>query len=189
MSYSQRINSIVRFFSYAGLILFILHSNYLYLYIPIIVLVITYFVYVFQSPEIREAYQNIPRETYGNASLFRRGGNAGEDKDNRGCYQSTIDNPMMNPLPTDDRKRTAACTTWNDSKMANIVEGNLSNNLFKDVNDIYNRSNSQRQWYTVPDTTYGEGQGKFSQWLYGSGPSCKEGNGNQCVANNYTRKN
>ena len=33
MSYSQRINAIIRFSFYAGLVLSVLHDNYLYLYI------------------------------------------------------------------------------------------------------------------------------------------------------------
>lgn len=185
MSYSQRINSIIRFSGYVGLILFILHNNYLFLYVPVVALVITYCVYIFQSSEIKESYRNMPVLRGSNIQFT----SPNKENNNKGCYKSTIDNPMMNPLPTDDRRRAPACSTWNDVKMANAVEANFSHNLFKDVNDIYNRNNSQRQWYTVPDTTYGENQGKFSQWLYGSGATCKEGNGDQCVANNHTRLN
>ena len=189
MSYSQRINSVVRFFGYAGIILFLLHNNYLFLYVPVVVLVITYCAYIFQSVEIRESYRDLPIHNNNLKTNNLKTNMNGNENNNKVCYRSTIDNPMMNPLPTDDRKRMAACTTWNDEEMAGIVETNFSHNLFKDVNDVYNRNNSQRQWYTVPDTTFGEGQWKFSQWLYGSGMTCKEGNGDQCVANNHTRLN
>ena len=32
-------------------------------------------------------------------------------------------------------------------------------------------------------------QEAFGQWLYGTPKTCKEGNGNQCVGNNYERLN
>jgi len=188
MSYSERINAIVRFSIYAGAVLALLHSNYLYLYVPIVVLVMTYFVYTFQSPQIRESYQNQETQEKKKSLLFTRGGNGQED-DSRECYPSSVDNPFMNPLPADDRKRGPACSTTNDAAVANKVEANFGHNLFTDVNDIYNRRHSQRQWYTVPNTTFGEEQGKFAQWLYGVGPTCKEGNGDQCVGNNHTRLN
>lgn len=188
MSYSERINAIVRFSSYAGLVLSLLHSNYIYLYIPIIVLVITYLVYIFQSPHIKESYQNLELEDQSKNILFTRGGNGLYEKPKK-CYNTSVDNPFMNPLPTDDRKRGPACSTINNAKTASKVEANFGNGLFTDVNDIYNKRHSQRQWYTVPNTTFGEEQGKFAQWLYGVGPTCKEGNGNQCVGNNHTRLN
>ena len=95
----------------------------------------------------------------------------------------------MNPLPADDRARGPACSTLDNDELKEQVETNFSNNLFKDINDVFNRNHSERQYYTVPSTTFANEQGKFAQWLYGGPPTCKEGNGDQCVANNHTRLN
>ena len=58
-------------------------------------------------------------------------------------------------------------------------------NLYKDVSDIFSKNNSQRQFYTTPVTTIPNDQGSFADWLYKTPPTCKENNGNQCVANNF----
>jgi hypothetical protein len=39
----------------------------------------------------------------------------------------------------------------------------------------------------MPSTTIPNDQTAFAKWLYLSPPTCKEGNGAQCVANNYER--
>ena len=51
------------------------------------------------------------------------------------------------------------------------------------MNDIYNNRNSQRQYYTMPNTQIPNDQTSFARWLYATPPSCKEGNGLQCAAN------
>jgi hypothetical protein len=189
MPFSERINAIVRASFYLGIIFMLLHNNYLYIYLPIIVMISTFLVYVYQSKEIKEGYRNLPRplDPVTENPLFDRYLNARNERVK--CVTTTIDNPFMNPLPADDRRRGPACPTVNNVELANKVEANFSNNLFKDINDIYNRSHSERQYYTVPSTTFANEQGKFAQWLYGGPPTCKEGNGDQCVANNHTRLN
>ena len=61
--------------------------------------------------------------------------------------------------------------------------------MIKDVGDIYNNIHSQRQFYTVPSTTYPSKQRDFASWLYGTAPTCKQGNKNQCVGNTHERLN
>jgi hypothetical protein len=189
MPFSERINSIVRASIYIGVIMMIVHNNYLYIYIPIVIMVTTYLVYMFQNKDIKEGYRNLPRplDPVNENPLFQRYMNATREKTK--CVTTTVDNPFMNPLPADDRRRGPACSTLNNVEVANKVEANFSSNLFRDVNDVFNRNHSERQYYTVPSTTFANEQGKFAQWLYGGPPTCKEGNGDQCVANNHTRLN
>ena len=52
MTYPEKINSVVRLSLYAGLILGLFYSNYLYLYIPIITMAITYLLYVFRLDQL-----------------------------------------------------------------------------------------------------------------------------------------
>jgi hypothetical protein len=189
MPYSERINAIVRLAFYIGVILTLLHNNYLYLYVPIVVLVATYGIYHFQSNDIKEHYQSIPNslEKTNEYTLFNRYGNSTTQKVQ--CVPSTVDNPFMNPLPSDDRTRGPACKMVDNPDVANVVEANFNNNLYKDVNDVYNRRHSERQYYTVPSTTFGNDErGNFVQWLYGGPPTCKE-SGNQCIANVEYRLN
>ena len=193
MPYSERINAIVRLSIYVGVIFALLHNNYLYLYVPLIVLIITYLTYHFQSDKYKEDYRNLPRAldpVSENPSLDRYNQQVAEAKRQKAkCVKPTIDNPFMNFLLTDDKYREKGCSSIDNPEIANQIEKHFNNNLFKDVNDVYNRRHSERQYYTMPSTTCVNEQGKFAQWLYSSGMSCKEGNGDQCVGNNEYRLN
>jgi hypothetical protein len=92
-------------------------------------------------------------------------------------------------LITDNKEKEAAPQSWNNQDLKEEIEDKFGYNLYRDVGDLYGKSNSQRQYYTMPSTTFANEQGKFAQWLYGGPPTCKEGNGDQCVANNHTRLN
>ena len=47
----------------------------------------------------------------------------------------------------------------------------------------------KENFYTTPNTTIPNNQGDFANWLYKTPKTCKEGNGNQCVANNMEKLN
>jgi hypothetical protein len=105
--------------------------------------------------------------------------------DNKVCSRSTVHNPFMNPSLVDIHEnpdRPSACTLGN-TKVTDTIEKNFEANLFRDVGDLYGRMSSQRQFYTVPSTTIPNDQDGFAKWCYGTGPSCKEGNGQQCYEN------
>jgi len=65
---------------------------------------------------------------------------------------------------------------YNNKGIKNIVENKFNNDLYLDSNDLFNRRNSQRQFYTMPNTSIPNKQGDFAKWLYDRGPTCKEGN-------------
>lgn len=194
MSFSEKVNSIVRLSIYAGIILGLLHNNYLYIYIPIVVMVTTYLVYMFQSDKFKEDYQNsLPRQldpVTENPSLDRYNQQQAEaERDNANCVTTTLDNPFMNFLAADDRKRGPACKMVDNPELTKKVEANFSNNLFKDVDDIYNRKHSERQYYSMPSTKGYSDQASYVNWLYSRPPTCKEGSGDACVGNNEYRLN
>ncbi len=50
-----------------------------------------------------------------------------------------------------------------------------------DPTDVFGRSQSQRQFYTMPSTSIPNDQGSFQNWLYlVPGKTCKEGNRDAC---------
>ena len=63
------------------------------------------------------------------------------------------------------------------------VENNFEEDLYKDVNDIFGKNNSQRQYYTMPGNSVPNDRDTFMKWCYQTPPTCKEGNGLQCAAN------
>ena len=62
------------------------------------------------------------------------------------------------------------------------VEELFNEDLYRDANDIFGKNNSQRQFYTVPGNKVPNDQGNFAQWLYGTPPTCKEGNKIACLS-------
>ena len=89
------------------------------------------------------------------------------------CQEPTIQNPLMNALPADSRRRQDACAYTPEIK-EEITE-KFDFNLYKDIDDVYGANNSQRQFYTMPSTSFPNKQDSFADWLYKTGPTCKEG--------------
>ena len=103
----------------------------------------------------------------------------------RKCQLPTSNNPFMNVMLTDDTNSKQACDISN-RRVKKLMNNKFKENLFNDVEDVYDRKNSQRQFYTMPSTTVPNNQDTFQNWLYKTPPTCKEGNGNQCVGNLHT---
>lgn len=100
-----------------------------------------------------------------------------DNKDNK-CQMPTLDNPFMNGLAGDNPTRQEACKS---PKVAKISENYLDHNLYKDVNDIYEKHNSQRQFYTNPSTTYPNDREAFMKWCWDTPYACKSGDMNHCL--------
>ena len=207
MTYPEKINSIVRLSLYIGLILGLFYSNYLYLYIPIITMGLTYLLYIFRLDQLENTRaQQGPNAKINNISQmdmnnilgknFYTSGNINnmEEEDFKNilniktCTKPNINNPFMNPLVYDSRTRDVACDSVKPENQLQIEE-EYNKYCIKDISDIYNHNSGRRQFYTVASTTYPNNQGAFANWLYKTPPSCKEGNGAQCVANYYTPLN
>jgi hypothetical protein len=69
--------------------------------------------------------------------------------------------------------RPAACDTT-DKNVKQSMDEMFNHNLFKDVNDVFGKMNSQRQFYTMPNTTIPNAQDDFAKWLYANPKTCKE---------------
>lgn len=189
MTLGEKINSIIRLGFYIGVVLSIVYKNYLFFYIPIVVMVGSIIVYYSHPPKVRESYHHNLPPPQPNRSYDELVKEVQESqKEPEKCIAPTEDNPFMNFLLADDRKRPEACHQ-SDPDIKEKIENNFQKNLFMDVTDIYNKRHSQREFYTMPSTTVPNDQDTFAKWLYGLPPTCKEGNGAMCVAGNAERLN
>lgn len=206
MTYPEKINTLVRLSIYMGLILSLFYRNYLFLYIPIIVMVLTYLLYIFRLDQLEGLQspnsnlnsinqKNLDDLTKRNMSSSYSYGRDNNNPDNfkdilniKTCSKPNTLNPFMNPLLFDSRLRDSACDSIKEENQLNI-EKEYNKYCIKDISDIYNHNSGRRQFYTVASTTYPNNQGAFANWLYKTPPTCKEGNGAQCVANYYTPLN
>lgn len=184
MTYIDKMNAIMRFSIYLSVILFLYKSNYLVFYIPIFAGFLTYLLYdnykrnLPKKEKFHSDIINTTKKTE-DISILRPTSNK--------CQRPSYNNPLMNVLPTDIKyrpERPPACFST-DNVIEKDIEEKFNINLYRDITDIYGKANSQRQYYTTPNTTIPNNQEAFSKWLYGTPPTCKQGNGEQCIANVY----
>jgi len=168
MTIEEQLNSVVRLSIYSSVIMYLYTFNVNYLYISAITLIFTFLVYRYSG--IKEN-----NETFIDS--------------NTKIVTPTTNNPFMNVLHNDylqnpNREAVSKLNNYINPNMNSVIEKKFNYNLYKDSSDIFNRKNSQRQFYTMPVTTIPNEQTKFANWLYKTPPTCKENNGLQCVNNN-----
>lgn len=167
MSHSEKLNAILRFAVYSSIILILYYKRSNLLIIPICIAGLTLYIY---------KYNRLPENKDENKKFKLK-------HLSQECELPSKDNPFMNTLvhELNDGPKKPHCNT-DDDDVKEEVEKHFNYNLYKDVNDIYDKTNSQRQFYTMPETTeYGIKHGdsvKFAKWLYViPKPTCKEHTG------------
>jgi len=182
----ERFNALVRLSLYSSIILFYYHKNYRYFNIFITALLITYFIYT-NNDSVPKNNQNVsvPENVsvLENISVPENINIKVESFQTESCTKPTLDNPFMNVTMKDylneDPKTNAivdrpkACDI-SDETVKKSIDDMFNNNLFKDVNDVFGKMNSQRQFYTMPNTQIPNAQDDFAKWLYMNPKTCKE---------------
>lgn len=177
MNEIEKLNAIARLFIYTSILLLVYKGEIWPLYIAIFGLGITLFLY----------------KTLGSTSSSDKHISKAElsiinDKNNDKCTRPTKDNPFMNVTVNeymDDPTRPEACEY---EKVKPNVETHFDHNLYKDINDLFDKNNSQRMYYTAPITTVPNDQGGYAKWLYNIPATCKEDQEN-CLRYEDTRAN
>jgi hypothetical protein len=94
------------------------------------------------------------------------------------CTAPTNANPFMNVMVGEHRTaptRGGACTFRDNKQIKEDVERSFKNNaIFYDVTDVFNRTQSQREYYTTPITTIPNKQHQFATWLYSEAAGRKQ---------------
>lgn len=174
MSLQEKLNAILRFFIYLGVILALIKDNYKYLLLGIITAIMTIIINIYKDKQQKDTEQFLEEK---NISIV----------DNKVCARSTVDNPFMNLSIADiylNPDHPQACDVEN-AQIKQTVAKNFYSRIFRDVNDIYGKDASERQFYTMPCTKVANDQKDFATWLYGNNGngSCKDGNAEQCWRN------
>lgn len=172
---AEKLNAILRLFIYMSVILSIYHKDVTYMYLAIGCAVFTFYI-----------YKNHPNKA-NIVESFEKGAKTD------GCVKPTSDNPFMNATMSDymnvdgDGKiveRAAACDIT-DPDVKKDIDDAFNKNLFRDVNDVFGKMNSQRQFYTMPSTSIPNDPNlDFAKWLYLNEKTCKEDQ-EQCVRGIY----
>lgn len=187
-SKNEKLNALVRLSLYISVLFVIISMNMNYVFVFIITAFLTYLVNISQEKNNNEKlkkeienYEDLEKDTDYHKRKIKVKNYA------KKCSLPTNDNPFMNFLVTDKRNKKPACHSYNDPKIKDLVEDKFSHKLYRDINSVYNNENSQREFYTMPNTEVMNRQKELGEWLYMTPKTCKEGNGNQCVANNPER--
>ena len=174
---NRKLNAILRFTIYYSFLVYLMDTKKRYVLSYIIGMAIfTYLIYF----KYKESFMD--RET--NKIL-----NGSEDMNikelSSECRIPTKDNPFMNPLLSDFGSNTSkpACASYNNKGVQRETEKLFKEDLYEDVNDIFGKENSQRQFFSVPGNSVPNDRDTFMKWCYQTPPTCKEGNGLQCSAN------
>ena len=186
--FSRKLNAVVRFSVYYSILLYIFKRDNNILCFPFITIVITVFLHKTNKDEKNDDAMKGLMSSKSHTSM--------EDIDtmimdiNKDVFREPDeDNPMMNQNYFDLYENKKAVPTYNNPGMKRKVEETLDAGVYKDSNDLFNRRNSQRQWYTMPNTEAMNKQTEFAKWCYMTPPTCKEGNGLQCANNLHNRLN
>lgn len=165
---AEKLNAIVRLAIYISIIMYLINSDANYFIYAGIVALFTIFIYSNRpDSNIKEKLENTDTET---------------KEEKKPCTVPTIENPFMNFTMQDflnikDGKtvdRPPACDQ-STPEIKKEIDAKFDNNLFKDVDDVFGKMNSQRQYFTMPWTSVlPDPNGELKDWLYKSPKTCKE---------------
>ena len=171
MTQSEKINTIIRFILFFGIIFALILNNYkIALFVFIIIICLIYLNYYnFNLDIIKEKFNNL-----NNLNLV----------DNKLCVSPSKSNPLMNRNIYDNRNYDN-CDIDNKC-IKNKINKILNNSIYTDDYDIYNRNILSNIFYTVPNNNIINDQEGFAKWLYRDDVTCKEEGGMECYNNLYT---
>ena len=175
----RKLNAIVRLSILYTLVMYFMRRDQKYLIIPLIVMGVTWLIW-YKQEDIHN--DHIIKESMSDKldDLVQLNDLSTE------CRVPTKDNPFMNPNISDYGTNVPpppkSCPSYNNTGVQRRVEELFNEDLYRDVNDVFGKNNSQRQFYTVPGNRVPNDQGSFAQWCYGTPPTCKEGNKIACLS-------
>lgn len=175
MTFAEQLNAILRFAIYLSLIVLVVKKDTSILFAPILTAILTYMLYTVDH-----------NKKVNDKSILEKMQLREDTKEKTLCQPPSLDNPFMNVLISDIKDnptRPPACKWKGNIKKE--AKKYFDHKLYRDVDDVFQKNASDRQWYTTASTTIPNDATGFAKWLYGSDRSCKEGNGNTCYRNMY----
>ncbi len=170
MTIDEKINAIIRLILFTGIIATLIFNDSRYILFIFIIMLISILIYNYQIDKNKRI------EKYLNDNDL-------DIINNEKCIKPTQENPFMNPSLIGNNKYKS-CSIENE-KIKDDIDYYFNNNVFRETDDLYDKSLLDRQFYTVPSTTIPNNREVLTSWLYDRGPSCKENNGEQCYNNLY----
>jgi len=157
----EQLNAIWLFSLYFCILVFITNGR---INIFLIFVFVSIFTYIFYN----YLYKNNKKFNNSNENYVN------DSNDNNFVRKPTLDNPFMNAnIVTKENPDNHNDNIFNND-IKNQIDEYYYKKIVRDVGDVYDKSHSQRQFYTMPSTTIPNQQDEFANWLYGSAASCKD---------------
>jgi hypothetical protein len=92
------------------------------------------------------------------------------------CRKPNVDNPFTNIVFSDylDSSNVAEPCNSGDKNVQQDMQNLYNSTIYRNLEDVFERQNSQRMFYTVPIRTIPNDQTNFANWLFKTSPTCKE---------------
>ena len=171
MTFEDKLNAIIRGLLFLGIIFTLVFNDSKYILFVLIIMIISIIIYNYQYEK------NKLIDKYLNENNL-------EIINNKKCVKPTQSNPFMTPNVLNENNNMFSACSIENSKISKNMDDYFNQNVFRETDDLYNKSLLPRQFYTVPSTTIPNEREKLGDWLYNKGPSCKE-NGLKCYDNIY----
>lgn len=168
MTLVEKLNAMTRLSLYIGIAITLFSNDNNYLYIPIVVMALTIFIYKRRQGLMENFDEDmqvaVPSKTVPEISTL-----------------PTVNNPFMNfEKMYDPKDRAPAARSVGNPALKADIEKKFNVNLYRDAGDLYCKEHGQRQFYTMPSTTAAPDTTAFAKWCYNSDPTCKE-DGRYCA--------
>ncbi len=171
MPVDEKLNALTRLVIFICLILALILQDTRILLLMIILIIIIAIIYQFQKNVDKDVSTFLDQKQV-------------DIIDTKVCKKPTKENPFMNPNIVDMYNNDIPACPISDKKTNESMEELFNSSVFKNADDIYDRTTSMRQFYTVPAHKIPNDQAEFANWLYNKGKSCKEENA-LCYNNLY----
>jgi len=185
MPMAAKLNAITRVVILLSILGYLITRSFKIPISAIITLIILVIIYKTQKKkDIDEKYtKKLVKEGFTNPELYQNTKSQ--------FTQPKKSNPLMNVMLPEIKynpTRNAAAPSFNPvvEKEINESAGNvgIDPRLFVDLGDKLSFENSMRQFYPTANTSVPNDQTAFAEFCYGNMPSCKEGDGLQCIKDN-----
>jgi hypothetical protein len=178
MTQEEKLNALTRLSVYAGIILFVYSQQMWTLYVPILGMFFVLFLYKMSRKQRNDPKYDPTHALKDDTMLIKP----------PFCTPPTRNNPFMNVLMNewgDNPTRPPACEYPGTEQETN---DHFNYDLYKDIDDLWEKNNGQRQFFTMPYTTIPNDQNSFARWLYEVPSTCKEEQSN-CMRYEDVRAN
>jgi len=93
--------------------------------------------------------------------------------ENAKCPKPTVNNPFVNPTVSDfNTENIPVPVNSDDDEIQKDMKLKYNEDMYRDIEDVFDRQNSQRQFYTVAHNIPNDMEA-FGRWCYKFPPTCK----------------